>query len=137
MDNLVTNTPRIHHVGIIKPDRRSAEDYIALFEHEEDYRGYVEPFQCWCIFLKAPPGEAAIELIVPDGGPLAKFNKGMGGLHHYALLTDDIAALQKQLAAKDVQMLEPKAVKGAGNFLCNFIHPMATRGVIVEYIQLL
>ena len=69
------------------------------------------------------------------GGPLEKFNRGAGGLHHYAFETPDIAALQEALAARDVRMLEPEAVKGAGNFLCNFVHPVSTRGVIVEYIQ--
>lgn len=130
-------TPKIHHVGIIQPDMQSAEDYMAIFNHEEDYRGFVEPFQCWCIFLKAPAGEAAVELVVPEGGPLAKFNKGAGGLHHYALLTDDIRGVQAELAAKDVRMLEAEPVKGAGDFLCNFVHPVSTRGIIVEYIQLI
>lgn len=127
--------PRLHHVGVIQPDMEAAEAYMALFNHEEDYRGYVEPFECWCIFLKAPAGNAAVELVVPTGGPLAKFNRGAGGLHHYAFETTDIRALQAELAERDVRMLEPEPVKGAGNFLCNFIHPIATRGVIVEYIQ--
>lgn len=133
--DILPAAPKLHHVGVIQPDMQSAEDYMALFGHEEDYRGWVEPFSCWCIFLKAPPGNAAVELVVPEGGPLEKFNRGAGGLHHYAFETPDIAALQEALAARDVRMLEPEAVKGAGNFLCNFVHPVSTRGVIVEYIQ--
>ena len=129
--------PRLHHVGVIQPDFDSAADYMALFGHEEDYRGFVEPFSCWCVFLKAPPGQPAVELVIPEGGPLAKFNKGAGGLHHYAFETEDIRALQVGLAAKGVRMLEPEPVKGAGNFLCNFLHPVSTRGLIVEYVQLL
>lgn len=134
---MLRNTPKIHHVGIVQPDMQAAEDYMRLFNHEEDYRGFVEPFQCWCIFLKAPTGEAAVELVIPEGGPLAKFNKGAGGLHHYALLTDDIKALQIEFANRDVRMIEDEPVKGAGDFLCNFLSPAATRGPIVEYIQLL
>lgn len=129
--------PALHHVGIVKPDFAQAEAFISQFGHEEDYRGFVEPFSCWCIFLKAPAGGTAIELVVPEGGPLAEFNPGMGGLHHYAYLTPDIAATQRDLADKGVQMLQTEAVRGAGNFLCNFVHPFSTRGVIVEYIQLL
>lgn len=132
---LLPAAPKLHHVGVIQPDMEAAEAYMALFGHEEDYRGYVEPFQCWCIFLKAPAGNAAVELVVPTGGPLAKFNRGAGGLHHYAFETPDIVGLQAELAAKDVRMLEEAPVKGAGNFLCNFVHPVSTRGVIVEYIQ--
>ena len=129
--------PRLHHVGVIQPDFDSAAEYMALFGHEEDYRGFVGPFSCWCVFLKAPPGQPAVELVIPEGGPLAKFNKGAGGLHHYAFETEDIRALQARLAAKGVRMLEPEPVKGAGNFLCNFLHPVSTRGLIVEYVQLL
>lgn len=135
--SLLPSAPKLHHVGVIQPDMEAAEAYMKVFNHEEDYRGWVEPFQCWCIFLKAPAGEAAVELVIPEGGPLAKFNRGAGGLHHYAFLTDDIVALQKEFATRDVRMLEDAPVKGAGNFLCNFVHPIATRGVIVEYIQLL
>lgn len=129
--------PKLHHVGVIQPDMQAAADYMAIFNHEEDYRGYVAPFECWCIFLKAPSGGTAVELVVPTGGPLAKFNRGAGGLHHYAFETENIVALQAALAKKDVRMLEPSPVKGAGNFLCNFVHPVSTRGVIVEYIQML
>jgi len=113
----------------------SAQNFMRLFNHEEDYRGYVDIFQCWCIFLKAPKGATAIELVVPEGGQLAKFNKGAGGLHHYAYVTKDIVGLQAELEKKDMRMLEPKPVQGAGNFLCNFVHPISTRGIVVEYIQ--
>lgn len=132
---LLTDTPKLHHVGVIQPDMAAAEAYMALFNHAEDYRGFVPAFQCWCIFLKAPAGQAAVELVVPEGGPLAKFNRGAGGLHHYAFETPDIVALQAEFAARDVKMLEPEPVKGAGDFLCNFLHPVSTRGVIVEYVQ--
>lgn len=128
---------KLHHVGIVMPDMEAAADYMALFGHTEDYRGYVAPFQCWCIFLAAPPGQPSVELVVPDGGPLGRFNKGAGGLHHYAYETPDIAALQAGFAARGIRMIEPHAVKGAGNFLCNFLQPIATRGVIVEFVQLL
>lgn len=127
--------PKLHHVGIIQPDMEAAEAFMALFNHEEDYRGYVDAFECWCIFLKAPAGNAAVELVVPTGGPLMKFNRGAGGLHHYAFETPDIRAVQKALAEKDVRMLEDEPVQGAGNFLCNFVHPVSTRGVIIEYVQ--
>ena len=133
--SILPTTPKLHHVGVIQPDMEAAESYMKIFYHEEDYRGFVREFSCWCIFLKAPVGEAAVELLIPEGGPLAKFNRGVGGLHHYAFVTEDIVALQKEFAARDVQMLEATPVKGAGNFLCNFVHPIATRGVIVEYIQ--
>ena len=132
---VMQNSLRLHHVGIVQPDMESAENYMSLFGHTEDYRGYVEEFQCWCLFCVAPENGTAVELVVPTGGSLARFNRGAGGLHHYAFETPDILALQQELAARDVTMLQQKPVKGAGNFLCNFINPIATRGVLVEYVQ--
>jgi methylmalonyl-CoA/ethylmalonyl-CoA epimerase len=39
--------------------------------------------------------------------------------------------------AQGLRMLKPEPVKGAGNFLCNFLGPSATRGIVVEYIEML
>jgi len=47
----------------------------------------------------------------------------------------DLVGLQAELAARDVRMLEPEPVRGAGDFLCNFVHPVSTRGIIIEYVQ--
>ena len=134
---VLSQSQALHHVGIVQPDMEAALAYMALFDHTEDYRGYVEAFECWCIFCTSPVGQPAVELVVPTGGSLARFNRGAGGLHHYAYLTPDIRALQQELAARDVMMLQPEPIKGAGNFLCNFVNPIATRGIVVEYIEVL
>lgn len=134
---LIAASTTLHHVGIVQPDLEAAESYMAVFGHVEDYRGYVPEFECWCIFCVAPAGGPAVELVVPTGGSLARFNRGAGGLHHYAFLTPDIRALQRAFAERDARMLHAEPVKGAGSFLCNFLNPVATRGVLVEYIQLL
>jgi catechol 2,3-dioxygenase-like lactoylglutathione lyase family enzyme len=125
----------IHHVGIVQPDFDAVEDYMALFGHTEAYRGYVEAFRCWCLFCASAPGTTAVELVVPDGGPLAKFNSGFGGLHHYAYETSDLERERTSLAAEGITMLNRDHVKGAGDFLCNFVNPIFTKGILVEYVQ--
>jgi len=124
----------LHHVGLISPTEEDATFLMESLGLKEDYRGYVETFSCWCIFTKAASG-ASIELVVPDGGSLAKYNKGFGGIHHFAFEVEDIAAKTEELAAQDIKMIEPDAVKGAGNFLCNFLNPIYTRGQMVELVQ--
>ncbi|WP_299194640.1 VOC family protein [uncultured Erythrobacter sp.] len=124
----------LHHVGIVLPSIEDAERHMESFGLAEDYRGYVAPWQCWCIFTKPETG-AAIELVVADGGPLTKFNKGVGGVHHFAYAIDDFADAQTWCEKNDLQLLEPEPIKGAGNFLCNFIHPVATRGIQIELVQ--
>jgi catechol 2,3-dioxygenase-like lactoylglutathione lyase family enzyme len=125
---------KLHHIGIVQPDMEAAEFFMSVFGHVEDYRGYVPEFECWCLFLKTS-GQPAIELVVPTGGSLAKFNRGAGGLHHFAYEVPDLLALQEAFAERDMKMLQPAPVKGAGNFLCNFLSPVVTRGVLVEYVQ--
>jgi catechol 2,3-dioxygenase-like lactoylglutathione lyase family enzyme len=128
--------PPLHHVGIVQPSEEDALALMALMGLEEDYRGFVPQWSALCIFTKAQRG-SPIEFVVPDGGPLAKFNKGAGGLHHVALQVSDLNAVQRALEAQDMKLLEPEHVKGAGDFLCNFLSPVYTRGITIEFVQLL
>jgi methylmalonyl-CoA/ethylmalonyl-CoA epimerase len=126
----------LHHVGIVQPNEADALATMALLGLEEDYRGFVPTWSALCIFTR-PAGRSPIEFVVPEGGPLAKFNKGAGGLHHIALETPDIHELAKALELDGIHLLEPEPIKGAGNFLCNFLSPVSTRGITVEFVQVL
>ncbi|MDB5422838.1 MAG: hypothetical protein JWQ29_254 [Phenylobacterium sp.] len=129
-------SPPLHHVGIVQPSEEDAQALMALLGLEEDYRGYVEQWSALCIFTRREAG-SPIEFVVPNGGPLASFNKGAGGLHHIALQVPDLDAVARDLAAQDMKFIEAEHVKGAGNFLCNFLSPIYTRGLTVEYVQML
>jgi len=109
---------------------------MALMGLEEDYRGFVPQWSALCIFTH-PNGASPIEFVIPSGGPLARFNTGAGGLHHVALRVPDLDRLAERLQAEGMSMLESEHVKGAGPFLCNFLSPFHTRGVIIEFVQLL
>ena len=133
---MILKDPPLHHVGIVQPDEETAESLITLLGLRESYRGYVETFQALCIFTEAA-GRSPIEFVIPNGGPLERFNKGAGGLHHIAFEVPALIALAEDFARRGMQMLEPKPIKGAGSFLCNFLMPSATRGIIVEYVQMI
>ena len=124
----------LHHVGVVMPEMEDAETFMSMMDLTEDYRGYVEPWQCWCIFTTPATG-AAIELVVPTGGPLTRFNKGVGGVHHFAYQVASMDEVAAWCASKDLAMLEEKPIKGAGDFLCNFLNPIYTRGVQIEFVQ--
>ena len=126
----------MHHVGIVQPSEADAMALMSLMGLEEDYRGFVPQWRALCIFTKAQGG-SPIEFVVPDGGPLEKFNKGAGGLHHIALQVPSLDDLAAALAREDMKLLEAEHVKGAGNFLCNFLSPVYTRGITIEFVQLL
>ena len=126
---------RLHHTGVVFPSLEDADAFIGQFGMEEDYRGYVPDWQSWCIFTKPEAGGTALELVVADGGPLLRFNKGMGGVHHFAFEVGDFDEVERWCAERDLKLLEPKPIKGAGDFWCNFIHPLSTRGIQIEFVQ--
>ncbi len=128
--------PQLHHVGIVVPDEDEMASMMAVLGLTEDYRGYVPEFQALCVFVQGN-GASPVEFVIPDGGPLLKFNKGMGGLHHLAYVVDSLDAKAAELAAQGMKLLEPVHVKGAGPFRCNFLSPVYTRGLTVEYVELI
>lgn len=129
-------TRLLHHVGIVQPSEDDALALMSLLGLEEDYRGFVPQWSALCIFTKAA-GASPIEFVIPDGGPLERFNKGAGGLHHIALQVPSLDDLARALAAEEMKLLEDEHVKGAGDFLCNFLSPIYTRGITIEFVQLL
>ena len=133
----MTSAPAVlHHVGIVVPDADEMAAMMTTLGLVEDHRGYVPEFFALCVFTKGN-GASPVEFVIPDGGPLLKFNKGMGGLHHLAYLVDSLDAKAAELAAQGMKLLEDRHVKGAGPFWCNFLSPIYTRGLTVEYIQLI
>ena len=127
----------LHHVGIVQPSEADAQALMGLLGLEEDYRGFVPQWSALCIFTKAAAGGSPIEFVIPDGGPLERFNKGAGGLHHIALQVPSLDALAKALDGEGMRLLEATHVKGAGPFLCNFLSPVYTRGITIEFVELL
>jgi methylmalonyl-CoA/ethylmalonyl-CoA epimerase len=129
--------PSLHHVGIVQPSEEQALAFMTLLGLEEDFRGFVEKWSALCIFTKATSATSPIEFVIPDGGPLAAFNKGAGGLHHIALEVPSLDKLAQSLQAEGMRLLETEHVKGAGDFLCNFLSPAFTRGITVEFVEVL
>jgi methylmalonyl-CoA/ethylmalonyl-CoA epimerase len=132
----VITDPPLHHVGIVCPDEGDARELMAMLGLTEDYRGYVPQWHALCIFTR-PMSGSPIEFVIPDDGPLMNFNRGAGGLHHIALQVPDLDRLAQKLEAEGMKLLEREHVKGAGPFLCNFLSPAYTRGIIIEFVQLI
>jgi methylmalonyl-CoA/ethylmalonyl-CoA epimerase len=123
---------RLHHVGIVIPDEERLAELLSLLGLDAGHRQYVPEYEADCVFSDG--GGASVEFIVPRGGKLAKFNRGTGGLHHIALEVDDLHATQTELAARGVELLETTPVD-AGDIRINFVPPIYTRGVIVEFVE--
>jgi len=82
-------------------------------------------------------GDGEIELIEPidpEGG-VAKFIERRGeGVHHICLEVDNIEEELKSLAAKGVELIDKKPRKGLAGMI-GFVHPRATKGVLIELAQ--
>jgi len=81
--------------------------------------------------------DVTFELIEPinDEGSIAKFLRESGnGLHHISLEVDNINEEFKSLKKMGVHLIsnEPQII---GNFKVAFIHPLSTKGVLIELIQ--
>jgi catechol 2,3-dioxygenase-like lactoylglutathione lyase family enzyme len=126
----------LHHVGIVLPSEEDVETLMTVLGMREDYRGFVPQWSALCIFARADKG-SLIEYVVPKGGPLERFNKGAGGVHHIALEVADLAATMRAYEAQGMKFLEKEPIKGAGPFLCNFLSPIYTRGALIEFVELI
>ena len=127
---------KIHHVGVVVPNLEQAmvlwRDLLGLrltkSETIQDQGVKAALLQC---------GESEIELlepINPDNGVGKFLAKRGGGLHHVCFETDDVEHELDGAKAKGIQLIDQKPRAGLAGMIC-FLHPKATRGVLVEYAQ--
>ena len=79
-------------------------------------------------------GQSEIELLEPlsPESPVGKFLERKGeGLHHICFQTPDVDAELEGLKAKGVELVDQHPRKGLAGMIC-FLHPKASRGVLVE-----
>ena len=85
-----------------------------------------------------PLGDCELEFLestAPDG-PVAKFiDKNGEGIQHIALRVDDIEAALKEMEEKGIRMIDAQPRYGAGNAKIAFMHPKATKGILLELSQ--
>ncbi len=119
-------------MGIICPDREQADLLLTLLGRRVVREQFVESYQALCLFTdEGPP---CLELVIPEGGPLSRHNRGAGGIHHIALQVEDLEAVSRELGDRGIELLEAEPVD-AGPIWINFISPIYTRGLTVEVVQ--
>jgi methylmalonyl-CoA epimerase len=83
-------------------------------------------------------GPSSLELLeaTASDSPIAKFVEKRGpGMHHVALRVEDIDAALAYLSDRGIRLIDAVARPGAEGARVAFIHPSATRGVLVELKQ--
>ena len=127
---------RIHHVGIVVPDLEKAmglwRDLLGLSLTKS---ATIQDQGVKAALLKA--GDSEIELLEPlnpDNGVGKFLSRRGGGLHHVCFETEDVVHELEAARAKGIQLIDQKPRPGLAGMIC-FLHPKATRGVLVEYAQ--
>jgi len=131
------NTKKIEHIGIAVKDLEKTmnfyENILGLkkmaVETVEDQGVNIAFFQL---------GETKIELLEPlnSESPIAKFiDKRSEGIHHMAVLVEDIEAKIGDMKEKGARFIGDKPTKGADNMKIIFVHPKTTNGVLLELCE--
>jgi methylmalonyl-CoA/ethylmalonyl-CoA epimerase len=127
---------RIHHIGVVVPDLEEGlkfwRDTLGL---EFKKSATISDQGVKAALLDA--GGSEIELlqpIDPEGGVGKFLARRGGGLHHVCFESDGVDADLEAARAKGIQLLDQKPRKGLAGMIC-FLHPKATRGVLVEYAE--
>jgi methylmalonyl-CoA/ethylmalonyl-CoA epimerase len=79
-------------------------------------------------------GQSEIDLLQPlsPDSPVGKFLERKGeGLHHICFQTPDVDAELDTLKQKGVELVDQTSRRGIAGMIC-FLHPKASRGVLVE-----
>jgi methylmalonyl-CoA/ethylmalonyl-CoA epimerase len=124
---------KIHHIGIAVHNLDEAlkfyEGTLGLHVHAQDT---VQDQGVKAALLTI--GESEIELLEPlsPDSAVGKFLERKGeGLHHICFQTEDVDGDLEELKGKGVEMVDQKSRKGLAGMIC-FLHPKASRGVLVE-----
>jgi methylmalonyl-CoA/ethylmalonyl-CoA epimerase len=127
---------RIHHIGVVVPNLEQAyrfwRDTLGL---EFTKSATIEEQGVKAALLKV--GDSEIELLEPlspDNGVGKFLARRGGGLHHLCFETDDVSRELEGARVKGLPLIDQAPRKGLAGMIC-FLHPKATRGVLVEYAQ--
>jgi len=127
---------RIHHVGVVVANLETGlrfwRDTLGLHFSKS---ATIEEQGVRAALLRI--GDSEIELLEPlnpENGVGRFLARRGGGLHHLCFETDDVARELEGARSKGIQLLDEKPRPGLAGMIC-FLHPKATRGVLVEYAQ--
>ena len=128
---------KINHIGIAVS---SIEDALALYA---DVLGLtvgtievVEDQKTRTAII--PVGDSKIELLEATDAesPIARhIERRREGLHHMAFEVADIDDSLKLLQEKGIRLIDEQPRKGVENSTIAFLHPKATKGVLLELVQ--
>jgi len=127
----------IEHVGIAVKDLNSiSEIFGELLGLDLQRREKVNDQQVITDIYHAGKDKLEFLKATSPDSPIAKFlGKRPEGMHHIALIVDDIQSALNYLNENDVQLIDSSPRIGAEGLQVAFIHPKSTGGVLVELCE--
>lgn len=127
----------IEHVGIAVKDLNSiSEIFGELLGLDLHRREKVDNQQVITDIYHAGKDKLEFLKATSPDSPIAKFlGKRPEGMHHIALIVDNIQSALNYLNENDVQLIDKSPRIGAEGLQIAFIHPKSTGGVLVELCE--
>ena len=127
----------IEHVGIAVKDLNGiSEIFGELLGLDLQRREKVDDQQVITDIYHAGKDKLEFLKATSPDSPIAKFlGKRPEGMHHIALIVDDIQSALNYLNENDVQLIDSSPRIGAEGLQIAFIHPKSTGGVLVELCE--
>ena len=127
----------IEHVGIAVKDLNSiSEIFGELLGLDLHRREKVDDQQVITDIYHAGKDKLEFLKATSPDSPIAKFlGKRPEGMHHIALIVDNIQLALNYLNQNDVQLIDKSPRIGAEGLQIAFIHPKSTGGVLVELCE--
>ncbi len=127
----------IEHVGIAVKDLNSiSEIFGELLGLDLQRREKVDDQQVITDIYHAGKDKLEFLKATSPDSPIAKFlGKRPEGMHHIALIVDNIQSALNYLNENDVQLIDKRPRIGAEGLQVAFIHPKSTGGVLVELCE--
>ena len=127
----------IEHVGIAVKDLNSiSEIFGELLGLDLQRREKVDDQQVITDIYHAGKDKLEFLKATSPDSPISKFlGKRPEGMHHIALIVDNIQLALNYLNENDVQLIDPSPRIGAEGLQIAFIHPKSTGGVLVELCE--
>ena len=128
---------KIDHLGIAVKSFKGVEsfwtDVLGL-----EFKGSETIEDQKVITTFVPVGESEVELLesTSSDGPVARYIEKKGeGIQHVAFQVENLETALEELKKKGIRLIDEKPRMGAGGSKIAFLHPKATKGVLVELCE--
>ena len=127
----------IEHVGIAVDDLNGISDVFGdLFGIELRSREKIDNQQVITDIYETGSGKLEFLKATDENSPISRFiDKKGGGIHHIALIVEDINAAMEHLIENNITMIDQEPKIGVEGYKIAFIHPKSTPGLLIELCQ--